>query len=156
MKSLRRLLAANDGSVAVELALILPLILMPTFLCLWDFATLYQGQAKVEQAIHAATTYVLYTGSNATTAGATSAAQAANGSSISVSTSTVCYCVSTSTTVPTMPTSVSCTGSCTGSSVLQKFMEIVTTNSITIPFPVSWINFTSPYTVTAAAYVRTG
>jgi Flp pilus assembly protein TadG len=153
MKSLHRLLAATDGAVAVELALVLSLFLAPTFLFLWDFASVYQGKANVEEALQDATTYVINSGSSATTAGATSAAQAANGSSISVSTSTSCYCVSTSTTVPTMPTSVSCSGSCTGSAVLQHFMKIVTTNSVTIPFPVSWL--TSPYTVTATGYVRT-
>jgi Flp pilus assembly protein TadG len=156
MKTLHRLLAATDGAVAVEAALVLSLFLVPMLLCLWDFSQLYEGQANVDEALQDTVTYVMGTGSNATTAGATSAAQAANGSSITVSNSMVCYCVSTSTTVPTMPASVSCTGSCTGSSVLQRFMKIVTTNSVTIPFPVSWINLTSPHTVTATAYVRTG
>jgi len=156
MKTRHRLLAATDGAVAVEAALVLSLILVPMLLGLWDFAQLYQGQANLDEALQDTVTYVMSTGSNATAAGAISAAQAANGTGISVSTNTVCYCVSTSTTAPTMPTSVGCTSSCTGSSVLQKFMKVVATNSVTIPFPVPWINLTSPYTVTATAYVRTG
>jgi Flp pilus assembly protein TadG len=156
MKTLHRLLAATDGAAAVEAALVLSLFLLPMLLCLWYFSQLYGGQADVDEALQDTVTYVMSAGSNATAAGATSAAQAANSSSITVSTSTVCYCVSTSTTVPTMPTSVGCTSSCTGTFVLQQFMKIVTTNSVTIPFPVSWINLTSPYTVTATAYVRTG
>jgi Flp pilus assembly protein TadG len=155
MKALHRVLAAADGAVAVEAALVLS-FLVPILLCLWDFSRLYEGQANVDEALQDAVTYVMSAGSNATAAGATSAAQAANGTSITVSTSTVCYCVSTSTTVPTMPTSASCTGSCTGSSVLQHFMKVITTNSVTIPFPVPWISLTSPYTETATAYVRTG
>ncbi len=125
-------------------------------LCLWDFSQLYQGQANLDEALQDTVTYVMSTGSNATAAGALSAAQAANGNSITVATSTVCYCVATSTTVPTMPTSVGCASSCTGSSVLQKFMKVAATKSVTIPFPVPWINLTSPYTLTATAYVRTG
>ncbi len=156
MKMLHRLLVAADGAVAVEAALVLSLFLLPMLLCLWDFAQLYEAQANVDEALQDTVTYVMSIGGNATAAGATSAAQAANGSGITVSTSAVCYCVSTSSTVPTMPTSVSCTGSCTGSTVLQKFMKAVVANSVPIPFPVPWINFTSPYTVTATAYVRTG
>jgi Flp pilus assembly protein TadG len=155
MKTLHRLLKPTDGAVAVEAALVLS-FLVPMLLCLWDFARLYEGQANVDEALQDAVTYVMSAGSNATTAGATSAAQAANGSSITVSTSTACYCVSTSTTVPTLPTSVSCTSSCTGNTVLQHFMKVVTTDSVTIPFPVPWITLTSPYTETATAYVRTG
>jgi Flp pilus assembly protein TadG len=154
MKALLRLFSATDGAVAVEAALVLSLFLLPMLLCLWDFSQLYAGQAKLDEALQDTVTYVMSAGSNATAAGATSAAQAANGSSITVSTSTVCYCVST--TVPTTPTSISCTSSCAGSSVLQQFMKIVTTNSVTVPFPVSWFNLTSPYTEIATAYVRTG
>jgi Flp pilus assembly protein TadG len=156
MKTLHRLLTAIDGAVAVEAALVLSLFLVPMLLCLWDFSQLYEGQANLDEALQDTVTYVMSTGSNATAAGAISAAQAANGTSITVSTSTVCYCISTSTTVPTMPTSVNCTSSCTGSSVLQQFMKVIATNSVTIPFPVPWIKLTSPYTVTATAYVRTG
>jgi Flp pilus assembly protein TadG len=156
MKTLDRLLAGNDGAVAVEAALVLSVLLAPMLLCLWDFSQLYQGQANVDEALQDTVTYVMSTGSNATAAGAISAAQAANGNGITVSTSTVCYCVSTSTSAPTMPTSVSCTSSCTGSSVFQKFMKVVATNSVMIPFPVPWIKLTSPYTMTATAYVRTG
>jgi len=156
MKILRRLLSAIDGSVAVETALVVSLFLAPTILCVWDFAQLYQGQAAVDEALQNAVTYVMSNGSNATTAGAQQAAQAANGSSISVSASTVCYCISTNTSSPTVPSSVSCSGTCSANSVFQKFMSITTTNSVTIPFPVSWINLTSPYSVTAAGHVRTG
>jgi len=155
MKKLRRLLAATDGAVAVEAALVLSLFLVPMLLCLWDFSQLYQGQANLDEALQDTVTYIMSAGSNATAAGATSAAQAANGTGITVSTSTVCYCVSTSTTVPTMPASISCTSSCTGSTVLQQFMKVVATDSVTIPFPVPWIKLTSPYTMTATAYVRT-
>jgi Flp pilus assembly protein TadG len=156
MKILRRLLVAVDGTVAVETALVLSLFLAPTLLCLWDFAQIYQGQAHVDEALQDAMTYVMYAGGNATSAGVQTAAQAANGKSITVDTSTVCYCVSTVTTVPTMPTSVSCSGSCTGSFVFQKFMNVVASNKVTIPFPVSWIKLTSPYTVQATGNVRTG
>jgi len=156
MKSLRRLLVAIDGAVAVETALVFSVFLAPTLLCLWDFAQVYQGQAHVEEALQDAITYVMNSGSNATAAGVQTAAQAANGSSISVSASTVCYCVPTSTSVPTMPSSVSCSGSCGGGAVFQQFMNIVTTNSVTIPFPVSWLHLPSPYTVTATGNVRTG
>jgi len=156
MKILRQLLVAIDGSVAVETALVVAVFLVPMMLCLWDFARIYQGQAHVDEALQDAMTYVMNSGSNASSSGARTAAQAANGSSISVSTSTACYCVSTSTTVPTMPTSVSCSSSCTGSTVLQQFMSIVTTDQVTIPFPVSWIKLTSPLTVTSTGSVRTG
>jgi Flp pilus assembly protein TadG len=155
MKTPYCLLAATDGAVAVETALVLSLFLVPMLLCLWDFSQLYEGQANVDEALQDTVTYVMSTGNNSTAAGATSAAQAANGSSITVSTSTVCYCVPTFTTAPTMPTSVSCTSSCPGSSVLQRFMKIIATNNVAIPFAVSWINLTSPYTETATAYVRT-
>jgi Flp pilus assembly protein TadG len=155
MKTLQRRPTATDGAVAVEAALVLT-FLVPMLLCLWDFSQLYEGQANVDEALQDAVTYVMSAGSNATAAGATSAAQAATGSSITVSTSTACYCVSTSTTAPTMPTSVSCTSSCSGGSVLQYFMKVVTTDSVTIPFPVPWISLTSPHTQTATAYVRTG
>jgi Flp pilus assembly protein TadG len=37
MKTLHRLLAATDGAVAVEAALVLSLFLVPMLLCLWDF-----------------------------------------------------------------------------------------------------------------------
>jgi Flp pilus assembly protein TadG len=108
MKTFHRLVAATDGAVAVEAALVLSLFLAPMLLCLWDFSQLYEGQANVDEALQDTVTYVMSTGSKATALGATSAAQAANGSSITLSTSTACYCVSTSTTLPTMPTSVSC------------------------------------------------
>ena len=156
MQAFRRLLRAIDGAVAVETALIFSLFLAPTLLALWDFATVYQGQSKVEEALQNAVTYVTNAGRNATTSGVQTAAQAASGTSISVSTTTSCYCVSTSSSSPTVPTSVSCTGSCSGSNVLQQFMTITTTDSITIPFPVSWISLSSPYTVTATGSVRTG
>jgi Flp pilus assembly protein TadG len=156
MKSVRRLFDATDGNVAVETALVLSLLLVPMLLCLWDFATVYQARADAEEALQDAITYVMNAGATATNAGITSAAQAANGSTVSVSTSTVCYCVSNSTTVPTMPTSVSCTGSCTGSTVLQQFMKVVTTNNVTVPFPVSWLNLPSPYAATATGYGRIG
>lgn len=156
MKTLRRFLLDASGAAAVEMALVFSLIVAPSFLCLWDFAAIYQGKVAVDEALQDAATYTMNSGSNATSAGATSAAQAAGGSSISVSVSTVCYCVSTSSTVATMPVSASCTGSCSGSAVLQQFMKITTANSVSIPLPVSWISLASPYSVTAVGYVRTG
>ncbi|MGD1036048.1 MAG: TadE/TadG family type IV pilus assembly protein [Roseiarcus sp.] len=156
MKIFRRLLVAIDGVVAVETALVVSVFLVPMLLCLLDFAQIYQGQADVDEALQDAMTYVMSAGSSATNAGVQTAAQASNGNSIAVSTSALCYCVSTVTTVPTMPTSVGCTSSCTGNFVFQQFMNIVTTNQVTIAFPVSSINLTSPFTVTATGLVRTG
>jgi hypothetical protein len=156
MRILHRLSNAKDGTVAVEAALVLSLFLAPTLVCLWDVGQIYQGRAIADESLQDAATYVMNTGTNATGSGVTAAAQASGGGSISASTSTVCYCVTTSGTTPTMPSSVSCSGSCSGSTVLQKFMSIGTTESVTIPFPVSWLNITSPYTVTATVNVRTG
>ncbi len=156
MKSLRQLLVATDGMVSVEMALIASLVLSPMMLGLIDFSQIYLGQTKVEGAAQDAMGYIMRNGSSATNAGAQAAAQAANGNAITVSSSTVCYCVPTTTSVPTMPTSVSCSGSCPGGSVFQTFMNVVTTNNVALLFPISWINLTSPFTVKATSNVRIG
>jgi Flp pilus assembly protein TadG len=155
MMRLSKLLADVSGVVSVETALIMSLILLPMLLGLADLAQLAQGKAKVDEALQDALTYIS-AGNSGNSAGITTAAQAAYGSGISVATSTVCYCVSeTTTTQPTMPTTVACTGSCS-SSVLLKFMTVTVSNSINILFPISYMNLSSPRTVSVTGMIRTG
>jgi Flp pilus assembly protein TadG len=156
MRKLRRLLAASDGVVAIETALVLSLFLVPLLLGIIDVSQIALGKAKVDEALQDAMTYVMSAGSASTNAAITSAAQAANGSGITVSTSTVCYCVSTGSSLPTAPSTATCGHSCSSGFVLQQFMSIAVSNRVTIPFPVPFINLTSPMTVTSTGQVRTG
>jgi Flp pilus assembly protein TadG len=156
IRNLRRLHRCTKAVVAVETALVLSIFLVPMLLCLLDFATLFQGQAAVDEAMQDAMTYVLNVGVKATTAGVQTAAQASTSQTISVSTSTVCYCVSTTSSSPTMPDTVACNSTCGNGYVFQQFMNIVTTGQVAIPMPVPWINLNSPYTATATGMVRTG
>ena len=150
---LRRLAAARDGAVAVEVALVSSLILVPLLLGLWDVAQIAFAKAKVDEALQDAVSYVA-AGNSGNSSGITSAAQGAYGNTISVSTSTACYCVKTTTSTPTAPSSVSCSGSCAGGSTLQQFMSITVSLAVSIPFTVTYLG--SSVTVSSTGQVRTG
>jgi Flp pilus assembly protein TadG len=148
---LRRIAKAEDGSISVEAALVTSFVLVPMLLGLWDVAQIGLGQAQVQEALQDAVTYVA-AGNASNSSGITAAAQSAYGSSISVSTSTACYCVQTGTSSPTNPTSVSCTGSCSGD--LEQFMSIKVSKTVNVPFAVRYLP--SSVTVSSTGQVRTG
>ncbi len=160
IKNLRRLRRDTTGVVAVETGMVMAFFLVPSLLCLLDFAALYQSQATVEEATENAMTYVMNAGAGASSAAVQSAAQASSTQSISATATTACFCVPITSGTPTLPRTVQCgsssSNSCTGSEVFQQFMSISTSSDVDIPFPVPWINLTSPHTVTARGMVRTG
>jgi Flp pilus assembly protein TadG len=151
----RRLIAARDGVAAIETALIMSLFLVPFLLAVWDVGQIAAGKAQLDEALQDTITYV--SAGNATNgSGITAAAQAAYGGSITVATATSCFCVSTSSSQPTAPTSTSCSAKCGTGYVLQQFMAITTSSKVVIPFPVPFLNLTSPLTITSTGSVRTG
>jgi Flp pilus assembly protein TadG len=151
----RRLIGAREGVAAIETALILSLFLVPFLLALWDVGQIAAGKAQLDEALQDTITYV--SAGNATNgSGITAAAQAAYGNGITVATATSCFCVSTGSSQPTQPTSTSCSGKCGTGYVLQQFMAITTSSKVVIPFPVPFLNLTSPMTITSTGSVRTG
>ncbi len=148
---LRRISRAEEASVSVEAALVTGFLLVPMLLGLWDVARIGVGQAQVQEALQDAITYVA-AGNASNSSGITAAAQSAYGTSIGVSTSTACYCVQTGTSSPTNPTSVSCTGSCSGD--LEQFMSITVSKTVSVPFVVRYLP--SSVTVSSTGLVRTG
>jgi Flp pilus assembly protein TadG len=152
-RGMRRLMRARDGAVAVETALVSSLLLIPLLLGLWDVAQVAMAQAKLDEALQDAITFVAATGSTSSSS-ITTAGQAAYGSSISVSSSEACYCVQTSTTTPTAPTSISCTGTCS-SGTMEQFMSITVSTTVTIPFPVPYLGSTVSLSSTGNAQIGT-
>jgi Flp pilus assembly protein TadG len=148
-----RFSTAREGSVSVEMALVMTFVLVPMLLGLWDVAQIGFGQAQVQEALQDATTYVA-AGNASNSSGITSAAQAAYGTSINVSMSTVCYCVQTSTSSPTTPTSEACSGSCGSGNDFEQFMNITISKTVAIPFTVPYLG--KSVTVTSSGQVRTG
>jgi Flp pilus assembly protein TadG len=149
----QRFSRAEEGSVSIEMALVMSFVLVPMLLGLWDVAQIGFGQAQVQEALQDAATYVA-AGNASNSSGITSAAQAAYGSSISVSTSTVCYCVQTGTTGPTAPASEACSGSCGSGNDFEQFMNITVSKTVSIPFTVPYLG--KSVTVTSSGQVRTG
>jgi Flp pilus assembly protein TadG len=151
----RRLMGAREGVAAIETALIMSLFLVPFMLAVWDVGQIAAGKSQLDEALQDTITYV--SAGNATNgSGITTAAQAAYGSGITVATTTSCFCVSTSSSQPTQPTSTSCSAKCGTGYVLQQFMSITTSSKVVIPFPVPFLNLTSPMTITSTGSVRTG
>jgi Flp pilus assembly protein TadG len=147
-----RFLKSNHGVIAVETALMIGFVLAPMMLGLWDAATIAIRKGEVDEALQAVITYVA-AGNASNSSGIVAASQAAYGSNINVSTSTACYCVSTSAS-PTIPTVVSCTGSCANGADLEQFMNISVTSTVAMPVSVPYLG--STVTVTSSAQVRTG
>jgi Flp pilus assembly protein TadG len=149
----RWLWSTNDGVVAVETALVASFILIPCFLGLWDVGQIALGKAQLDESLADTLTYVAASNANAgNPAGITKAAQAAYGTAITVVTSAVCYCDNTAATSPTLPSSVSCTGSCS-SGQFEQFLGVTVSQSVTLLFSLPYL--TSPRTYTATGRVRT-
>lgn len=155
MKRLKSLLSDKKGTIAVETAIIVASVLLPTMLSLWDMITIYKAKAQVDQAQVGAIAYILSNPTAASATGVQTAAQAVSGNTIQVSSTAACYCVQMDTTSPIMPTPTSCSGSCSTSAVLQQFLTVVTSEAVTIPFPVSFIGLQSPYAVSSSSSTRT-
>jgi Flp pilus assembly protein TadG len=147
----RRLWMGGEGVVAVETALVASFILIPCFLGLWDVAQIALGKAQLDEALADTLTYVA-AGNAGNSAGITKAAQASYGTAITVVTSAVCYCDNTAATSPTLPSSVSCTGSCT-SAQFEQFLSVTVSQNVTLLFSLPYL--TSPRTYTATGQVRT-
>jgi Flp pilus assembly protein TadG len=147
-----RFITAKDGSVSVEVALVMSFLFVPMLLGIWDVAQIAFGQAQVQEALQDVVTYVA--AGNTGASGITAAAQSAYGTSVSVSTSTVCYCVQTGSTGPTAPSTTACGGSCSSGNDLEQFMNITVSKAVSIPFTVPYLR--NSVTVTSAGKVRTG
>jgi Flp pilus assembly protein TadG len=151
----RRFVAAVEGVAAIETALLISLFFGPFLLAVLDAGQIALGKSQLDEALQDAMTYVS-AGNASNGSGITAAAQGAYGASISVTTSTVCYCVGTGTSQPTAPSSTGCSSKCGTGYVLQQFMNISVSNKVVIPFPVPFLNLTSPLTLTTTGAVRTG
>jgi Flp pilus assembly protein TadG len=146
-----RLAKNENGSIAVEAALVMSFVVVPLLLGLWDVAQIGLGQAQVQEALQDAITYVA-AGNSSNTAGITAAAQSAYGNAISISASAVCYCAKTTSVA--MPTAVSCSsGSCSSGGDFEQFLSITTSKTVLIPFAVPYLG--DSVTVTSTAMVRT-
>ncbi len=149
----RRLGGCTKGVAAVETAIVVSLVLLPLLAGVADIGIMAQQRDKLDEALQDAITYV--SAGNTGSAGVTTAAQAAYGTSIAVSTGTFCYCVATGTTTPTAPTTVNCSGSCASGDVLETFMKITVSTAATLPVPLPALNLPSPVTLTTSGYIRT-
>lgn len=149
---MKRVCASRSGSVSVETALVVSLILAPLCMGGIDIGMIMKTQARLDRALEAATLYAWNIGSSVTATNIESAAQTGYGTgspSLTTSATIACYCV---TPAATSPTAVSCSGSCSSSNVLATYVTVTATTSLPLPVPTPI--FTSPMSLSASGTVR--
>lgn len=124
------------GSVAVEAALALGIVLVPLLLALSDLGLGLSVQMRLEWANQAALFYA-WGNSGASIASIQSAASAGYGvsdSSFSATASEACYCI-TPTGTRLSGTAVACTGSCASGEQVATWLTVQSSTSVALPVP---------------------
>ena len=124
------------GSVAVEAALALGLVLVPLLLALADLGLALSVQMRLERANQAALFYA-WGNSGASVAAIKSAASAGYGvsdPSFAATASEACYCI-TQTGTRSSGTAVACTGSCASGQQVATWLTVQSSTSVALPVP---------------------
>lgn len=124
------------GSVAVEAALAMGLVLVPLLLALADLGLALSVQMRLERANQAALFYA-WGNSGASVASIKSAASAGYGvsdPSFSATASEACYCI-TPTGTRSSGTAVACTGSCSAGEQVATWLTVQSSTSVVLPAP---------------------
>jgi hypothetical protein len=124
------------GSVAVEAALALGLVLVPLLLALSDLGLALSVQMRLERANQAALFYAWGT-SGASVASIKSAASAGYGisdPSFAAAASEACYCISPTGT-RLSGTAVACTASCASGQQIATWLTVAASASVALPVP---------------------
>ncbi len=153
-----RLLSQDCGSISVEAALVISLILLPLLLGLWDYTTVLSVQARLDEALNAAIEYADASGANATnTAGISQAATSAYGStspSMAISGPTLSYyCIAVSPAgTRASGTDAEAGADCGSGEVLATYATL--SLATTVPLPVSAPGLGSTFALSDNATVR--
>jgi hypothetical protein len=148
----------RGGSISVELALIASLILLPMTLGAVDAAQLVFARGRLDQVVHQAFFYA-YANYGAVTGPAvqTAAASSYGTGTVPAVTATVTkYCITPATGYPPTgtPSQPNSNGSCASASqVVESYLSVNASISVTLPFSVAWIAQTITLSASGTARV---
>ena len=143
------------GSVSVEAALALGLILVPLLLGVVDLGLGMIVHMRLDRAVQAALFYAWGTPGPSTSA-VQSAARSGYGASSPTLTATAaiaCYCIAPTGTRQS-GTVKSCTGTCTAGQALASWVTINANASFSLPFPLPYLGSTFALSSTATARIQ--
>jgi Flp pilus assembly protein TadG len=143
------------GSVSVEAALALGLILIPLVLGVVDLGLGIIVHMRLDRAAQAALFYAWGTPGPSTSA-VQSAAQSGYGATsptLTATASIACYCI-TPTATRQSGTAASCTATCTSGQVLADWVTINVRASFGLPFPLPSLGSTFALSSTATARIQ--
>lgn len=124
------------GSVAVEAALAMGLVLVPLLLALADLGIALSAQMRLERANQAALFYA-WGNSGASVSSIQTAASAGYGArdpSFTATASEACYCISPTGT-RSSGTAVACSGSCSAGEQVATWLTVQSSTSVALPAP---------------------
>ena len=143
--------------ISVELAVLAGLVLLPLTLGALDAGELVMARARLDQALHAALFYGYSTQGKATASEAQNAALAGYGGGTPPTVTPVIapYCIVPAAGYPqgSTPPSPS-NGSCANNTqVIETYLTVTVSSSVTLPFTVPWVTPTVTFNVSAKARI---
>ncbi|MBV9783503.1 MAG: pilus assembly protein [Acidisphaera sp.] len=154
LPALRRWRRDRAGSVTVETAIVVSVILVPLAMGAADFGVIMNTQARLDRALTMAAEYAWNAGSGATVSAIQSAAQTGYGTGAPSLTATAvisCYCVAANGT-RLNGTAIACTGSCSSPNQLAEYVTLTASTAVTLPAPSPF--FHSPDSLSASGVFR--
>jgi len=146
---MRRMVKRTEGSVAVELGLVAPILLIVT-LGVVDFGWAFVEMTATNAAAQAGAGYALTNGFNAAgIAAAVTAGTSLGGITATPAPHETCGCPSSSGVTASQPTTPPCTGKCTGGQTAGAYAVVSATASFTplLNWPLSPKSFSSEVAV---------